>query len=61
MARAPLNLDELRRLVQRKTALIRRLDARVEKEDAELCALEERLGALEDEEERKTTPPNEPD
>jgi hypothetical protein len=49
--RAPMNIDELRQLVQRKTETVKTLEALLGKEETELVALERQL---EDEEERQT-------
>ena len=46
-----MNIDDLRQLVERKTETVRRLEAELEKEDAELVELERQLETLEDERE----------
>ena len=46
-----MNIDDLRQLVERKTEAVRRLEAELEKEDAELVDLERQLETLEDERE----------
>jgi len=46
-----MNIDDLRQLVERKTETVRRLEAELEKEDAELVDLERQLETLEDERE----------
>ena len=49
--RVAMNIDDLRQLVERKTEAVRRLEAELEKEDAELVDLERQLETLEDERE----------
>jgi chromosome segregation ATPase len=43
-----MNIAELRQMVERKTKIVKRLEARLEKADAELVALERQLEELED-------------
>ena len=43
-----MNIDELRQLVERKTRIVKRLEARLEKNDAELIEMERQLETLED-------------
>ena len=48
---AAMKIDDLRQLVERKTETVRRLEAELQKEDAELVDLERQLETLEDERE----------
>jgi chromosome segregation ATPase len=43
-----MNIAELRQMVERKTKIVKRLEVRLEKADAELVELERRLEELED-------------
>jgi predicted RNase H-like nuclease (RuvC/YqgF family) len=54
---APVNINELRQLVERKTETVKALEALLEKEESELVELEGKLESLEDEKDRQAHEP----